>query len=95
VYGRSSSFQKHSHQNFFIKRILNLVLNKIRDLSICLRTCCKRNLSKIPFYEKIKMFKKGPFVVESFVIVGSFDYDHTQIKKQFKASITIPSPIGD
>jgi hypothetical protein len=22
------------------------------------------------------MLKKGPFVVESFVIVGSFDYDH-------------------
>jgi hypothetical protein len=34
----------------------------------------QKKLSKIPFYEKIKMFKKGPFVVESFVIIGSFDY---------------------
>jgi hypothetical protein len=32
---------------------------------------------KIPFYEKIKMFKKCPFVVESFVTIGSFDYDYT------------------
>jgi len=39
--------------------------------------CCKKNPSKNPFYEKINMLKKGPFVVESFVIVGSFDYDHT------------------
>jgi hypothetical protein len=37
----------------------------------------QKNPSKIPFYEKIKLFKKGPFVVESFVIIGSFDYDCT------------------
>jgi hypothetical protein len=24
------------------------------------------------------MFKKGPFVVESFTIIGLFDCDHTQ-----------------
>jgi hypothetical protein len=36
---------------------------------------CNKNLSKIPFYEKIKMMTQGPFVVESFVIVGSFDCD--------------------
>jgi hypothetical protein len=30
-----------------------------------------------PFYEKIKIFKKGTFVVELFVIDGSFDYDWT------------------
>jgi hypothetical protein len=28
--------------------------------------------------KKIKMFKKGAFVVESFVNVGSFDYDCIQ-----------------
>jgi hypothetical protein len=39
--------------------------------------CCKKNSSKNPFYEKVNMLKKGSFVVESFVIVGSFDYDHT------------------
>jgi len=38
-----------------------------------LKTCCKKN----PFYEKVKMTTKGPFVVESFVIVGSFDCDCT------------------
>jgi hypothetical protein len=37
----------------------------------------QENPSKNPFYEKVNMLKKGPFVVESFVIVGSFDYDHT------------------
>jgi hypothetical protein len=31
-------------------------------------------LSKIPFYEKVKIFKKCPFVVESLnAIVGSFE----------------------
>jgi hypothetical protein len=38
----------------------------------------KKNPSKNPFYEKVKMFKKGPFVVGSFVTIGSFDYDCTQ-----------------
>jgi hypothetical protein len=37
----------------------------------------QKNLSKNPFYEKVNMLKKGPFVLESFVIVGSCDYDHT------------------
>jgi hypothetical protein len=32
---------------------------------------------KKDFYKKIKMLKKGPFVVESFVTIGSFDYDCT------------------
>jgi hypothetical protein len=39
----------------------------------------QKNLSKNPFYEKVKMFKTGLFVVESFVNVDSFDYDCTQI----------------
>jgi len=53
------------------------------DLSIFFSTRCKKNplknLLKNPFYEKIKMFKKGPFVVESFVTIGSFDYDQTPL----------------
>jgi hypothetical protein len=36
-----------------------------------------KNPSKIPSYEKVKMFKKGSFMVESFVIDGLFDYDCT------------------
>jgi hypothetical protein len=35
-------------------------------------------LQKKQFYEKSKKFKKGPLVVESFVTVGSFEYDCTQ-----------------
>jgi hypothetical protein len=35
----------------------------------------QKKLSKIPFYEKIKMNIKGPFFVKSFVTIGSFDYD--------------------
>ncbi len=36
-------------------------------------------LQKIPFYEKIKMTTKGPFVVESFVTIGSFDCDYANL----------------
>jgi hypothetical protein len=32
------------------------------------------------FYEKVKMFKKGLFVVESFVTIGSFDYDYIHMQ---------------
>jgi hypothetical protein len=35
----------------------------------------QKNLSKVDFYERIKMTTKGPFVVESFVTIGSIDYD--------------------
>jgi hypothetical protein len=41
------------------------------------RTCCKKILQNMFFMEKIKMFKKGPFVVESFITIGSFESDHT------------------
>jgi hypothetical protein len=44
-----------------------------------LKKNCNKNLSKNPFYEKVKMYKKDPFMVESFVIVGSLDYDCTHI----------------
>jgi hypothetical protein len=47
------------------------------DLSIILEMYCKKNPSKNPLYQKVYMLKKGQFVVESFVIVGSFDYNHT------------------
>jgi hypothetical protein len=43
----------------------------------------KKNPSKNPFYEKIKMFKKGTFVIESFVTISSFDYDCTLIVENF------------
>jgi hypothetical protein len=32
-----------------------------------------------PFYEKIKIFKKGPFMIESFINVGLFDYETTHV----------------
>jgi hypothetical protein len=45
--------------------------------------------SKIPFYEKVKMTTKGLFVIESFVIVGSFDCDcNFVITDVYVASIT-------
>jgi hypothetical protein len=51
---------------------------------IFLRTCCKKHVSKIPFYENVKMLKKGPFLVEYLnVIVGSFDWDYTHQAKYF------------
>jgi hypothetical protein len=37
----------------------------------------KNKSSKIPFYEQVKMSTKGPFVVELFVIIGTFDCDYT------------------
>jgi hypothetical protein len=37
----------------------------------------KNKPSKIPLYEKIKMSTKGSFVVESFVIIGTFYCDYT------------------
>jgi hypothetical protein len=41
--------------------------------------------SKTPSYEKVKMFKKDSFVIESFVTIGSFDYDctHPQVTSGF------------
>jgi hypothetical protein len=48
---------------------------------IFLTTCLKKNPPNFSFYGKIKMTTKGPFVVESFVIVGSIDYDCTQWPK--------------
>jgi hypothetical protein len=49
-------------------------------LSIFLGRCLQKNPSKNPLYEKVKMLKKGPFVVESFINVGSFDCDRTQLE---------------
>jgi hypothetical protein len=39
----------------------------------------QKNPPKNIFYEKVKMSTKGPFVIESFVNVGSFDNDCTQV----------------
>jgi hypothetical protein len=39
----------------------------------------QKNPSKNLFNEKTKMTTKGPFVVESLVTIGSFDYDCNQI----------------
>jgi hypothetical protein len=44
----------------------------------------KKNPSKNPFYEKVKMTTKNPFVVESFFNVGSFDCDCTLISNHIK-----------
>jgi hypothetical protein len=37
----------------------------------------KKKSFKKSFYGKVKMFQKGPFVVEFFLIVESFGYDCT------------------
>jgi hypothetical protein len=54
-----------------------------------LTTCCKKNPSKNPLYEKIKMFKNGPFMVEFFVIIGSFDYDCTLMSMNKMDSLNV------
>jgi hypothetical protein len=48
-------------------------------LYVILITYCKIFHPKNPFYEKVKMTTKKIAVLESFIIVGSFDYDCTQI----------------
>jgi hypothetical protein len=35
-----------------------------------IKNMLQKHLSKIPFYENFKMSAKGPFVVESFVMIG-------------------------
>jgi len=47
-------------------------------LYVILATYCKRLNPKSPFYEKMKMAKKRTTILESFITIGSFDYDHTQ-----------------
>jgi hypothetical protein len=49
----------------------------LKKLYVFLITHCKRFHPKNPFYEKMKMTTKRIIVLESFVIVGSFDCDHT------------------
>jgi hypothetical protein len=44
-----------------------------------LKNMLQKKLLKNLFYEKVKMLKKkGPFVVETFITISSFDYDCTQ-----------------
>jgi len=52
----------------------------------------QKNSSKIPFYEKFKMLKKGPFVVEFFGIVGLFDCDHMHYDSKSEPYFTLHSP---
>jgi len=49
----------------------------LKKLYVFLVTYCKRFHPKSPFYEKVKMTIKKTTILESFIIVGSFDYDHT------------------
>jgi hypothetical protein len=63
----------------FIGGIVNIFKNMLQ-----------KKLSKKTFSEKIKMFKKGPFVVESFVIIGSFDYVCTPLRR----TTPFPQPIS-
>jgi hypothetical protein len=49
--------------------------NLLEELDIFLRICCQKDPSKSPLYEKVKMITKFPFVIESFVTIGSFDCD--------------------
>jgi hypothetical protein len=38
------------------------------------------------------MFRKGRFVVESFVTIGSFDYDYTHLEIYIRIKYLIDSP---
>ncbi len=49
----------------------------MKKLYVFFITYCKRFHPKNPLYEKMKMTKKKNVILESFVIVGSFDCDHT------------------
>jgi hypothetical protein len=51
----------------------------LKKLYVFLITYCKIFHPENPFYEKVKMTTKRTVVLESFIIVGSFDCDHTQI----------------
>jgi hypothetical protein len=50
------------------------VLKKLYGFLI---TYCKRFHPKGPFYEKVKMTTKRIVVLESFIIIGSFNSDRT------------------
>jgi hypothetical protein len=58
------------------KNIHNL---KVHNLKVFLITYCKMFRPKSPFYEKVKMTTKKTTTFESFVILGSFDCDCTQL----------------
>jgi hypothetical protein len=63
----------------------------LREFSILLRHVAKRILQKILSMKKIKMLKKGLFMVESIVTIGSFDYDCTfmSMKKMDSLNVAI------
>jgi hypothetical protein len=52
----------------------------LKKLYVFLITYYKSFHPKNHFYEKMKMTKKRIVVFESFIIIGLFDCDHTQIQ---------------
>jgi hypothetical protein len=68
----------HLKKIIFIKKMVTQVMWFIEGIvNSFWEHVAKNNPSKINFYEKIKMLRKNPFVVESFVTISSFDYDCT------------------
>jgi hypothetical protein len=53
--------------------------NVLKKNYVFLVTYCKRFHPKNPFYEIVKMTTKKIVILESFVTVGSFDCDCTQL----------------
>ncbi len=53
----------------------------MKKLYVFLITYSKRFHLTSPFYEKLEMTTKKTRILESFIIVGSFDYDRTQFWK--------------
>jgi len=51
----------------------------LKKIYVFLVTYCKRFHPKSPFYEKVKRTTKRTTILESFVTVGSFNCDHTQM----------------
>jgi len=51
----------------------------LKKLYVFLITYCKRFHPKCPFYHKVTMTTKKIAILESFVIVDSFDCDCTQL----------------
>ncbi len=71
-------------QNLYPKKKILIIHQKLikksdilKKFYVFLITYCKRFHPKNPFYEKVKMTKKKTIVLESFVIIGSFNCDHT------------------
>jgi hypothetical protein len=66
--------------------------SEYKKLYLILITYCKRFHPKSTLYEKMKITTKRTIVLESFITIGSFDYDRTLtlILKYLKKSNLIP-----